>query len=157
MNRICVHEKGYLGWIRCYTVHLFCQIQQHSLTLVFNSYQVCKWQDFIGPVSDWMSRLSKRNRKSTMDQVIYSLIIFHTTWTYLSSNIHGWFRCSEGIMIQELSLAMMGLWAESSWQNHVLVSSCSQVTPGALPQLGWGYCLWRAFLDVFITLWQWWW
>lgn len=34
------------------TVHSFSEIHRHSLTLVFNGYQVCKWQDFIGPVSD---------------------------------------------------------------------------------------------------------
>jgi len=85
---------------------LFSPGKQHSLTLVFKSYQVCKWQVFIGPLSDWMS---KSNRKSTMVQVFHFLTIFNTTSTYLSSNIHGPFRHVGGIMMEELSLPVMGL------------------------------------------------
>ncbi len=142
-------------------VHSFCQAQRHSLTSVFNSYQVCKWQDFMGPASDWMSRLSESNRKSATDQMFCSLTIFQITSTYLSANIQSQSRHGGEITVQEPSLAVM-CPRESSWQNNVLVSSCSQVMPLPLLTAGlrlcWSWEQVAAFKKLcwtfFITLWQ---
>lgn len=66
------------------------------------------------------------------------LTVFKITSTCSSANIHGQFWHGVRIIVQELSLAVRGLW-ESFWQNQVLVSSCGQVPPGTLPQLAWGF------------------
>lgn len=84
-----------------------------SLTL-FYCFQTSKWYYFIGQVSDLLAGLLKSNSKSTMDQFTFLI-----TSAHLKAHMHGRFWLDIG---QELSLAWMGLWLESSRWTLILLT-----------------------------------